>query len=760
MGFLKSFGKTIGKIALIVAMPGAVAGYEYQKQKELAKVLKDFDEAINTLFKQLAALDESDGWSEILVFVRNVIVDCLAKRKTRDKILSEANPNERARTCCEMALGATAAEALQHIAHAKNVDINLLKGALTIQLSLCDILDKHLLSNGVIGMEEHVMRLIFDITCTRMPLVSLKLGVLNESSIEKVFEKEIDVVFSDEDDEVSHVCKMLCEENKVSYYELKKKMLRPAEANTGTSATKAANSNIDGNGVMCATPQRAEQQVDSARLLPGSDRQRIDDGIDSDNCAGQNEDTVETTTSDQPQSPKDENATVEKNAANLGCLALLCVICLIVIIGGIISQFEGELPKDSSDTFGITTSENKPMVLANQKQREEEEERLQQKASAEQQKRQMVEVAQAAKEAGAETYAVSEWEQGNVARKLGDNKFDAGAYEEAEKAYSEAENHFKMATELAMSNAGVRKQKARMMDASQAAKEAGAETYAVSEWEQGNVARKLGDNKFDAGAYEEAEKAYSEAENHFKVATELAVSNDEVRKRKKRMMDASQAAKEAGAKEYAVREWNKGVAAWNHGDDMAKAETYELAKASYSEAENNFNAAELAASKVEAKKMLDVLPSLEARAADLIRDNERWFKWSLDEEALVAMMDELCAVYKRYTALAKKGFVKDSSEEIEKLKSLIFQCDELVTKAKKGKKQDAVVKPDYDTDYIKALSSPIPMYKCSKCNGTGYRLKKKRIKGKSVFAPDYSSDNECGACGGTGDARNYGRKLW
>lgn len=218
MGFWKSFGKVVGKTALTIAMPGAVAGYEYQKQKAIGEAMTEFDEAMDALFRHLAAFNERDEWSELLVVVRNIVVGCLTNKKTRDKILSESNPNERAKTCCEMALGATDADVLQHFAQEKNVDLNLLKGVLIMQLSLCDQLDKCLLETGTVGMEENVMRLIFDMVCTRLPIVSAKISARNNNDVNKVFNEVLGTIFSvDESNEIPRVCKALCEENKVSY---------------------------------------------------------------------------------------------------------------------------------------------------------------------------------------------------------------------------------------------------------------------------------------------------------------------------------------------------------------------------------------------------------------------------------------------------------------------------------------------------------------------------------------------------------------
>lgn len=150
---------------------------------------------------------------------------------------------------------------------------------------------------------------------------------------------------------------------------------------------------------------------------------------------------------------------------------------------------------------------------------------------------------------------------------------------------------------------------------------------------------------------------------------------------KRQMIAASQAAKEAGAKVCAVSEWNNGIAAWKLGDDMFKTKSYELAREHYSEAANHFKAAELTASKAEAKNLLASLPDLEVRAANLIRDNERWFKWSVDANALVSMGNELCKEYKKVELLVSKGVLANFGDTKSKLGNLILRCYELAADA-------------------------------------------------------------------------------
>lgn len=150
---------------------------------------------------------------------------------------------------------------------------------------------------------------------------------------------------------------------------------------------------------------------------------------------------------------------------------------------------------------------------------------------------------------------------------------------------------------------------------------------------------------------------------------------------KGQMIVASQSAEEAGAKVYAVSKWNNGVAAWKLGDVMFKTKSYELARGHYSEAANYFKAAELTASKAEAKNLLASLPDLEVRAVNLIRDNERWFKWSVDASVLVSMGNELCKEYKKVELLVSKGVLANFGDTKSKLGNLILRCYELASDA-------------------------------------------------------------------------------
>lgn len=177
---------------------------------------------------------------------------------------------------------------------------------------------------------------------------------------------------------------------------------------------------------------------------------------------------------------------------------------------------------------------------------------------------------------------------------------------------------------------------------------------------------------------EEEEKRLLEQQQ----ALQKQLKHKEIAEQQKgQMIVASQSAEEAGAKVYAVSNWNNGVAAWKLGNDMFKTKSYELARGHYSEAANYFKAAELTASKAEAKNLLASLPDLEVCAVNLIRDNERWFKWSVDASALVSMGNELYKEYKKVELLAPKGVLANSGDTKSKLGNLILRCYELASDA-------------------------------------------------------------------------------
>ena len=176
---------------------------------------------------------------------------------------------------------------------------------------------------------------------------------------------------------------------------------------------------------------------------------------------------------------------------------------------------------------------------------------------------------------------------------------------------------------------------------------------------------------------EEAKRLFEQRQ-----ALQKQLKHKEIAEQQKgQMIVASQSAEEAGAKAHAVSEWNNGIAAWKLGDDMFKTKSYELARGHYSEAANYFKAAELTASKAEAKNLLASLPDLEVRAVNLIRDNERWFKWSVDASALVSMGNELCKEYKKVELLVSKGVLANFGDTKSKLGNLILRCYELAADA-------------------------------------------------------------------------------
>ena len=225
MGFWGSVGKFVGKTALGVVAPGALAGYEYQKAKQTNEMLKGFDDAIEPLFRSLAQVQEGDAWSELLVMVRKCVMDFLGNKEAREKLLKECHPNEQARTCCTIAASICGTDAIAQFAASKGANLELLKGVLNIVELICQELDKRIASAGLLEMEAAVTRMLFDLLCTRGPHLTIIMLAKRGNDIAVTFSDMIkNVVFPDEEDEDSQTIKDLCNENRVSYFEIKRKM--------------------------------------------------------------------------------------------------------------------------------------------------------------------------------------------------------------------------------------------------------------------------------------------------------------------------------------------------------------------------------------------------------------------------------------------------------------------------------------------------------------------------------------------------------
>lgn len=225
MGFWGAVGKFAGKTALGIIAPGALAGYEYQKAKQTNEMLKGFDEAIEPLFKNLSSIQDEDSWSELLVMVRSLVVKFLSDEKARSSLLKDAHPNEQARTCCTISSVFCEDPAVKNAATQRGANIDVLRGTLNVLEELCQELDRRIAKAGLEQMEENVMRMFFDILCTRNPHLLIVMYVKRDKNSAVTVDALLDsMIFPDEVDSDTQALLSICAENKVSYDSIKRKM--------------------------------------------------------------------------------------------------------------------------------------------------------------------------------------------------------------------------------------------------------------------------------------------------------------------------------------------------------------------------------------------------------------------------------------------------------------------------------------------------------------------------------------------------------
>lgn len=225
MGFWGKLGKFAGRAAVGIIAPGALAGYDYQKAKQTNEMLKGYDEAIEPLFKNLASVQEDDSWSELLVMVRSSVVKFLGNEEARKPLLKGVHPNEQARTCCAIASVICEEDSIRGAAAQRGAKIDLLRGTLNIIAEFGEELDKRITGASLTPMEENVVRMFFDVFCTRNPQVVMFMYVKRDKNVKVTMDALIaDMLFPDEEDSDTQVMKEICTENKVSYDSLKRKM--------------------------------------------------------------------------------------------------------------------------------------------------------------------------------------------------------------------------------------------------------------------------------------------------------------------------------------------------------------------------------------------------------------------------------------------------------------------------------------------------------------------------------------------------------
>ncbi len=226
MGFWGKLGKFAGRAAVGIIAPGALAGYDYAKAKATNEMLKGFDEAIEPLFKNLAAVkDDDDSWSELLVRLRSLTIKFLGNEEARKPLLKTVHPNEQARTLCLIMGGAFDIPEVAGALAASDDNRNLLIGSLNITEMLCQQLDAKIQGAGLETMEEAVLRMLYDMICTRQLHIGIVMYGRRNSDAKATFDAQLsNLIFPAEEDEDTAAIKALCAENKVSYDQLRRKL--------------------------------------------------------------------------------------------------------------------------------------------------------------------------------------------------------------------------------------------------------------------------------------------------------------------------------------------------------------------------------------------------------------------------------------------------------------------------------------------------------------------------------------------------------
>ena len=219
MGFWGSVGKFAGKTALGIIAPGALAGYEYQKAKQRNEAFAEYDEALDAFFKSIALASEEDGWSELLVVLRDTVVGVLKNDKARKETEGLLHPEDYARVCATIITYAYDSPKIVQFATQRNVNIDILKGVVNIVLLAGAEFDKRVGAAGMSPLEASLMRLIYDCVCSRYPHIMLLLyGKTRDFA--SMQDGVLDYIFTDQ----AKVVKLLADQNKVDAAVLRSKM--------------------------------------------------------------------------------------------------------------------------------------------------------------------------------------------------------------------------------------------------------------------------------------------------------------------------------------------------------------------------------------------------------------------------------------------------------------------------------------------------------------------------------------------------------
>lgn len=107
---------------------------EYQKAKQRNETFAEYDEALDAFFKSIALASEEDGWSELLVVLRDTVVGVLKNDKARKETEGLLHPEDYARVCATIITYAYDSPKIVQFATQRNVNIDILKGVVNIVL--------------------------------------------------------------------------------------------------------------------------------------------------------------------------------------------------------------------------------------------------------------------------------------------------------------------------------------------------------------------------------------------------------------------------------------------------------------------------------------------------------------------------------------------------------------------------------------------------------------------------------------------------
>ena len=219
------FWKSVGKFALWTAAPGVMAGLQMDKARQFKERAEQTDEAIDVFFKNLASIDQSDGWQDVSSLMKKTLIGMLTgKRELLEATLKSGNPNERCRALLGLLVIIADTDPLVDFAKQKKVNLVFLKNLLLMQQAMCMELDKNVAQLSLEPTEHALIRFLFDLTCTRLPAVTLTYLGQCGNDLNKAFNEIMrGVVLPFDGGEREQLLRQICEANKVDMVKFRRK---------------------------------------------------------------------------------------------------------------------------------------------------------------------------------------------------------------------------------------------------------------------------------------------------------------------------------------------------------------------------------------------------------------------------------------------------------------------------------------------------------------------------------------------------------